>query len=122
MNKIKCPHCNNISILNSNIKICVFKCPCCGNEVTANNCCNGNCTTTPNEVYAIVGEFIFKGGIKETRTIKLFRNKKDAEKYIDEYAVKYCSQLDIIKSFNYFDRTFDDYDGSVFTIVPMNIY
>lgn len=122
MNKVRCPHCNNISIVNNNIKVCVFKCPCCGKEVKVNNCCNGKCTTTPNEVYAVVGEFMFKGGIKETRTIKLFRNKKDAEKYLDEYVDKHCNQLDIIKSFRYFDRTFDDFDGSVFTIVPMNIY
>lgn len=118
MNKFKCPHCNNISIVNDNIKICVFKCPCCGKEVTVNNCCKGKCTDLQifNEVYAVVGEFIFKGGIKETRTIKLFKDRKKADKYIEDF-----DPFEVLESFHYFERTIDDYIESVYSVRAMEI-
>ena len=115
MNKIICPHCKNVNILNNNIKICVFKCPCCGKEVTMNNCCNGKCTI-PNEVYAVVGQFIFAGGIKETRTIKLFKDRKKADKYIEDF-----DPFEVLESFRYFERTTNDFIESFYSVVAMEI-
>ena len=97
MNKIICPHCKNVNILNNNIKICVFKCPCCGNEITMNNCCNGKCTI-PNEVYLVMLDI--KNCDKElieTRCIAVFSDNKKAEEFADtcdtdkliEYAYHY---------------------------------
>ena len=56
MNKIICPHCKNVNVLNNNIKICVFKCPFCGKEVNVNNCCPKSVVTTvqfPDIVYMV---------------------------------------------------------------------
>jgi hypothetical protein len=100
MNKVKCPHCNNISIVNNNIKICVFKCPCCGKEVTVNNCCKDKCTAVQisNEVYLVMLDI--KNCDKElieTRCIAVFTDNKKAEEFADncdtdkliEYAYHY---------------------------------
>ena len=97
MNKIICPHCKNVNILNNNIKICVFKCPCCGEEITMNNCCNGKCPI-PNEVYLVMLDI--KNCDKElieTRCIAVFTDNKNAEEFADncdtdkliEYAYHY---------------------------------
>ncbi len=87
MNKVKCPHCNNISIVNNNIKICVFKCPCCGKEVTVNNCCKDKCTAVQisNEVYLVMLDI--KNCDKElieTRCIAVFTDNKKAEEFADK--------------------------------------
>ena len=100
MNKVKCPHCNNISIVNNNIKICVFKCPCCGKEVTVNNCCKDKCTAVQisNEVYLVMLDI--KNCDKElieTRCIAVFSDNKKANEFADncdtdkliEYAYHY---------------------------------
>ena len=97
MNKIICPHCKNVNILNNNIKICVFKCPCCGKEITMNNCCNGKCHV-PNEVYLVMLDI--KNCDKElieTKCIAVFSDNKKAEEFADtcdtdkliEYAYHY---------------------------------
>ena len=97
MNKIICPHCKNVNILNNNIKICVFKCPCCGKEVTVNNCCNGKCTI-PNEVYLVMLDIKnCNKELIETRCIAVFSDNKKAEEFADtcdtdkliEYAYHY---------------------------------
>lgn len=102
MNKVKCPHCNNISIMNDNIKVCVFKCPCCGKDVTLNNCCKGVCTTVqiPNVVYLVMLDI--KNCDKElieTRCIGAFKDKEKANEFADncdtdkliEYAYHYSN-------------------------------
>lgn len=102
MNKVKCPHCNNISIVNNNIKICVFQCPCCGKEVTVNNCCKGKCTAVQitNEVYLVMLDI--KNCDKElieTRCIGVFRDEEKANEFADncdtdkliEYAYHYSN-------------------------------
>ena len=86
MNKFKCPHCNNICVLNNNnIKICVFKCPCCGKEVTVNNCCQKAVVTAvqfPDIVYMVC--------MKESplniypRCVALFYEESDALVFINK--------------------------------------
>ena len=112
MNKIICPHCKNVNILNNHIKSCTLKCPCCGEKITINNCCNNYCTS----VYAVIGEFIFAGGIKETRTIKLFKEKINADKYIES-----LDPFEVLKSYNDFDRAIDDYIESIYSVETMMV-
>lgn len=118
MNKIVCPHCKNINILNNNIKVCVFKCPCCGKEVTVNNCCKGACNTVKmtNNVYAIVGTFCFVGGITETRTIKLFADYNKAADYIAN-----ANEIELLKSYKWFERTEKDYIETFYAIEVMKV-
>ena len=85
MNKIICPNCNNVNILNNNIKICVFKCPCCGEDVTVNNtCCKEQIKVTkiPDTVYVVKCETDWTEGRGPMKIDKIFLDLEEARKYV----------------------------------------